>query len=107
MDRNFVFAALSSTVSLLNLFDTIATAIFVSYGFATEINPLMAFLLAHGGIFTFSFVKIGMVDAGLAILKMRPTSTWTLGALGIATAVYLAVAGAHAYVLYALRGLLN
>ncbi len=77
-----------------NLFDALATTLWVMGGFATEANPLMNELL-HAGPGHFIITKVFVVQVGVMILcGLRPYLLARLGAVGLCVP-YLAVCLLH------------
>jgi hypothetical protein len=60
--------SLVAAIFLLSLFDALSTIHHLKYG-ATEMNPLMAYLLTHGNVF-FVVVKQLMIAFGCIILLL-------------------------------------
>jgi hypothetical protein len=90
--RRFMLAL--KVILASNLFDAIATTLWVMGGFATEANPLMSKLL-HAGPGLFIMTKVLVVQAGVMTLcGLRPHLLARLGAIGLCVP-YLAVCLLH------------
>jgi hypothetical protein len=95
---------------LFNLFDAYATYRYVSIGWAYEVNPFMAWCIAHGWV-TFFVVKIFIVAFGCGCLlvlyqrrKHDPRKRRVLyGATGLLIAAYTFLCGWHVYFYFAAR----
>lgn len=78
----------------LNTFDAIMTFVFITNGWAVELNPLMRYLFGISGLF-FLFVKI-VLGNGLVywIYKQNVGGNW---GIKIANIFYAAIAALHLY----------
>jgi hypothetical protein len=81
---------LVSAVCVLNLFDLVLTLGSVSAGRATEVNPLMAQLLAAHPLW-FAIVKLALVSAGVMLLWVFRSRTAAVVAIVVAFAAYYGV----------------
>jgi len=83
-------------VLVLNFIDLSATIAWIELGLATEVNPLMDYLLQIHPL-AFAFVKIGLVSGAVMILWRHRDHRATHVAAGVACAMYLGTYVIHAY----------
>lgn len=81
-DRRIFFAMLIGI--LLSAFDGVATVQHVTHGVATEANPLMHYLLAHG-VLLFFFTKLAITIG--ALVFCYASRTRALGRLAIVLSI--------------------
>lgn len=85
-------------IFVLNLVDAVLTHYSVGNGLATEINPLMDFLLQLGA-FYFYVCKIALVVLGLALLKRLEGTRGVDLALHLCATIYTVICILHFFIL--------
>ena len=86
-------------IVIANLVDAILTYTAVTAGEASEMNPLMEFLLDLGGIYFF-LVKISLVTLGLILLLLSQNQKIAHYALWVCAATYTIILTVHASMPY-------
>ncbi len=86
-------------IVIANLVDAILTYTAVSDGKASELNPLMAFLLEANAAYFF-LVKLLLVTLGLALLFLSKNQKLAYYALWVCAIVYTAILIIHANIPY-------
>jgi len=87
MLTNKTFLVLLGVLNFLNIFDAVATSIWIEYFGATELNPLMDWLIGFG-YFTFISVKTLSVFLVSFIMWKNRNQNYTNLALYIGLVVY-------------------
>jgi len=91
--------ALIFYIVVANLADAILTYSAVSSGKASELNPLMAFLLEANAVYFF-LVKLLLVTLGLVLLFLSKNQKLACYALWVCAAAYTVILIVHANIHY-------
>jgi hypothetical protein len=81
---------------VLNLIDAISTALLVRWGFASEVNPLLAIFVSYNPILFFA-IKMSIITFCLLVLWLLKNHGWVKPAAIIITSVYSALFAWHVY----------
>jgi hypothetical protein len=101
--RNVLWAV-AAAVLLLNLFDAVATLVWVNLGIAHEANELLAHLLDRNAVL-FMAVKLALVFLGVGLLWRRRERRLAVFGLVLALVAYASLGLYHVHVArVALRG---